>query len=440
MLKKGSILVLVAFVGLVPCAGSIRAQTDAEYLSAINFRFANPGARARGMGGAFVALADDASAAIVNPAGLAFLQQAQAAIELVSDEDEFPAPRLETGVVDAGGEFLQSHPPRRAIIKSDSKQISFASVVFPVKRRKLTMGIYYSSPLDTTTGGNTEALNVEIDSATFPSVSPFYAFYPTSSFVSAKNQVFGVAAGMRIDKRFAIGGSIGLSRLDFQGLVARFDFDRTDLKNFQTSTVDNEDAIFGSVGFLWQPVSQFSVGGSWQAQTRYDMSNESVGTTIRSFDSQFTIPTRWTLGVAFHPNNKWVFAVEADRIEYSDLFKESRETTFFGAEVGDPSYAYTFPDITEYHYGVEYTDRKTKFAFSARVGYWRDTSHSPYYAGEDELLQAWAPRLNEAIDHFTAGLGFDARRIILDLAVDHAVDAGTDILVSVVCRFGKLPG
>jgi hypothetical protein len=39
----------------------------------VDFRFNNPGARANAMGGAFIGLADDATAAYTNPAGLTIL-------------------------------------------------------------------------------------------------------------------------------------------------------------------------------------------------------------------------------------------------------------------------------------------------------------------------------------------------------------------------------
>src|SRR6185436_14887453 len=62
-------LLLVALCALA--AAPLAAQnTDIEALSGLQFNFGNPGARALGMGGAFLGRADDASAAEANPAGL----------------------------------------------------------------------------------------------------------------------------------------------------------------------------------------------------------------------------------------------------------------------------------------------------------------------------------------------------------------------------------
>ena len=47
----------------------------------IQFSFSNPGARSLGMGGAFAAVADDATAAFANPAGLTQLTRPEVSIE-----------------------------------------------------------------------------------------------------------------------------------------------------------------------------------------------------------------------------------------------------------------------------------------------------------------------------------------------------------------------
>src|ERR1700745_1832652 len=56
-------------------------NTDIEALSGLQFNFGNPGARSLGMGGAFIGLADDASAAEANPAGLPSLRKPEFSIE-----------------------------------------------------------------------------------------------------------------------------------------------------------------------------------------------------------------------------------------------------------------------------------------------------------------------------------------------------------------------
>ena len=64
---------IVTFVFARPAA----AQTDEDHFQTLPFNFSNPGARPTAMGGAFIGLADDASAAVANPAGLTSLAKRQ---------------------------------------------------------------------------------------------------------------------------------------------------------------------------------------------------------------------------------------------------------------------------------------------------------------------------------------------------------------------------
>lgn len=67
-MKKWMVLVLIAVMSLTMVSNSFAGVSEAAVL----FLLISPGARAAGMGEAFVAVADDASAVFWNPAGLAF--------------------------------------------------------------------------------------------------------------------------------------------------------------------------------------------------------------------------------------------------------------------------------------------------------------------------------------------------------------------------------
>jgi long-chain fatty acid transport protein len=418
------------------------AQTDAEYLSAVNFRFNNPGARARGLGGAFVAQADDATAAVINPAGLAYLDNLEASVQFESDENDYLAPRVETGVLFNGISFVPEYEPRRREVSTEQEALTFASVILPIKRsgdRHLALGIFYSKPLDTSAGGSEDDPALEIDAATFPGVTSQVAFFPVASFVEAKNEIAGLSAGFRVTDRFAVGGSLGVSRFDFFGISIRSDFFSPTILNSQASLVDEENALFATIGGLWRSANdKWTIGGSWQLQTEYDMNNldSVVNGSDRFFTSKFTIPTRWALGASYRPADGWVIAAEVDRIEYSDLFEGSKEVSFFGAEE-DSDYAFEIDDVHEIHLGAEYTATIGSLNWSFRGGFWRDRAHPSYYTGSDPLLRAWAPELDQDVDHFTVGIGLDAGRVVVDVAADFSSDAGNDILASLVFRPGR---
>ena len=80
-------------------AGNARALTDEEIFREFAFNFVSPGARALGLGGAFVAVADDVTAAQANPAGMA----------------SFPAPKflVEYGAIDQDVQVVRSKSGER---------------------------------------------------------------------------------------------------------------------------------------------------------------------------------------------------------------------------------------------------------------------------------------------------------------------------------------
>src|SRR5688572_16425977 len=71
---------LLASTGLaiLGAAASVEAQPS---IPRFDFSFSNPGARSVGFGGAFAALADDATAAYANPAGLVQLAEPEVSME-----------------------------------------------------------------------------------------------------------------------------------------------------------------------------------------------------------------------------------------------------------------------------------------------------------------------------------------------------------------------
>jgi hypothetical protein len=68
-------------LSLLLAAGAARGQESLEGPPTLQFSFSNPGARSMGFAGAFVALADDATAAFANPAGLVQLLQPEVSLE-----------------------------------------------------------------------------------------------------------------------------------------------------------------------------------------------------------------------------------------------------------------------------------------------------------------------------------------------------------------------
>ena len=66
-------VLFAGLTGLSACTGY--ALSDTDFQGAMNYDFRPPGARSLAMGGAFTALADDATSVLLNPAGLVQLRR-----------------------------------------------------------------------------------------------------------------------------------------------------------------------------------------------------------------------------------------------------------------------------------------------------------------------------------------------------------------------------
>src|SRR5712692_2388027 len=110
-------------------------NTDIESVSGLQFNFGNPGARSLGMGGAFLGLADDASAAEANPAGLTILRRPEVSLEVRNYQEQ----QLFT----TSGTFPNL---TRTAFSHYSQRVepTFFSFVYPIK--KGTLGFYIHEP------------------------------------------------------------------------------------------------------------------------------------------------------------------------------------------------------------------------------------------------------------------------------------------------------
>jgi hypothetical protein len=81
-MRMQSWLPIVCAVGLCAASGPARVLTNLPVNSILQFNFQNPGARPLAMGGAFIGLAEDASAVRSNPAGLITLSRPQVGLEV----------------------------------------------------------------------------------------------------------------------------------------------------------------------------------------------------------------------------------------------------------------------------------------------------------------------------------------------------------------------
>jgi long-subunit fatty acid transport protein len=451
------------------CAFGAKAQNvDIEALSGLQFNFGNPGARSLGMGGAFLGLADDASAAEANPAGLTILRKPEISIELRNYEEQqlFST----TGTYPDVVRTPFTHYSKRV-------NISFASAVFPIKQ--FTIGAYYHEPLNNQGGGvvapqfNDLTGRLETRTPNFflpaaggnpiseaqcealrnsthnPSACFEYRIDPFVSALDVRQRTFGITGAWQIHPKFSIGATARYQRFREAAFTFRFtqDFDPSTVsvqataktKNGEVEIEEVDDVTFAA-GFKWAPHDKFSVGGVYKKGPKFNTPLFFSGAAtnfdfLQVAETSFHIPDVAGLGVSFRPIPVLTINADAVRVTYSNL------TDDFVASVADVRELQGEPfqadDVTELHVGAEYFF-PTKIPVAIRAGFWRDPAHSVTWRGPvnraDFIAEALLYPEGEAQNHFSIGAGLAWPRFQIDAAYDSS-DTFKVASVSMVTRF-----
>lgn len=300
--------------------------TDEEVFREFRFNFINPGARSLALGGAFISLADDASAAQANPAGLSILLRTEYFIEArgVDDGGETTVLResLPGGTSSAVGSGTNL---------SDSQNITFASVVIPIKR--VTFGISRQEAL------NAESRTLSQFALTF--TQPSGVFSASGSGFNKVHLVdYNASAGFRLTDRFTLGASLTLATLkatsevsnfvvDTDGVVAPSPIPQPAL-DLRTRISDTDSAFGFNLGTIARVSESVSVGAVYRKAPRLAVDEEvHAGTDLfgvqarlgRHFSNVFDIPDSYGVGASWRPQQSLTIAMDVDLVRYSDLLK-----------------------------------------------------------------------------------------------------------------------
>lgn len=412
------VLVPLFLVGLA--APSALAQpTKIGTFPRLAFNFAPPGARSLAMGGTFIGVADDATAAGSNPAGL-----------IILTKPEFSAHFRTTKF----GEIAEDTPAGfRGSVGESSTRPSFASIVYPTKNASFSF--FYNQTANFKTSTYLESLNQN---------GGFYLYnIQTYNEVKLKANDVALAAAFKVGSHLAVGVSAGVRRvsLNLYGSETYADTDG-DRYSDQVSTDTSDQKFYVNAGILVNPNGKlsgglvFKKGGEFEFD--YSASSDNSGPTfgvIGLIEAQgkakLTIPDSFGGGLAYRPESSWLISADAVYVKYSDLGKTNfRLPPFAQLTLADPrrfpGVKITRPDdfenVTQFHLGAEYTFvRKTPI--SIRAGFYNE----PDYDGD--------PNISSGANYVTFGGG-----VVLQnrLQVDAAVNLSKiqkEGLLSAVFRF-----
>lgn len=416
------------------CAVGVFAQTDETIYREFQFDFATPGARANAMGRAFVGLADEATAAYNNPAGLAVLASPEFSLEYRSSDVQFAFLQADDSFALIDGEADKSG--------GSNRKLAFASFSFSAGPN--TFSAFYVNHLDyqraTSGAEQTRWLNLERG----------YEFtYVNEHDVHMEVDTFGLS-GSRRWGRLSLGAAIGVSvlRVDYRySTRLSSDFFSPQLNEVVESQAAERSArpTF-VVGGLFEVTPKVNLGLVFKKQPQFKYDEKVNNPQFppdefpegRDFAIRFKVPDSVNLGLSYQPNDLMTILLDFDWIRYDQLTGEGF-TIISGERFSESDYQ--SPDVIETHFGAEYLIPLKRSILALRSGVFLDPDHKTRFVGpkNDEVaeIQDFIFNFGDRNDNvgFTAGIGFVWRnKVQLDIAAVRS-DRFDWLVTSLLYRF-----
>jgi long-subunit fatty acid transport protein len=452
--------ICMALSGYGPAAWAL---TDAESNIALPFSLSSPGARSMGMGGAFLGLADDATAAFTNPAGITQLQEPEISIE--GRRVDYSVPFLAGG--SASIDAFDSANLKAINAENSINNLSFLSFVYPIDRWRLAVYRHELLHYDNTFLSNLQPTLLDFGA---PGVLDVF---PTANQQSLKIVDYGLSAAVRINDAVSLGVGLSYYRFKIETVDARFSdvtfFTNPSVPlNAQVQTGSDND-IGLNLGAHFALTEQWSLGLAYRQGPKFDYrASAALFATVTLDGGLFTatplsspilvadltkvgfkVPDVYATGLSWHPNDAWRVNFDFDEVMYSQLTEHLQ--SLFGVPAG--SAAFRIKNAAELHLGAEYTFTQMDHPVSLRAGVWHDPRHSIEANGalaQAAALFATNGDTNSAIalaadaltfgvsrgaqTHGSVGAGMAFKQFQIDVGADFS-DAADTYSISAVWRF-----
>lgn len=437
------------------------------------FDFSLPGARSRAMGGAFVAIADDATSVYSNPAGLTTLFRPEVSFEarhwtftnLAVDQGHAYGAATNIGLDTLNG-------IRDREFKFDLTGLSFLSFAYP--KDKWAVGVFYHQLAR-------YQMNRQMKGAFFDCIGGERGLNAREPFceVQGVNRLFPADQAYDLSirgtgatvarhwmlrprqnpdpqsqsiptRKFSLGVTLQYFKFDLEG--TRMVYNARGALNYATADWSNENveligtrtgddwALGLNAGVLYDLTEKIAVGTTFRqgpkfqylAQTDTGAGNPGGAGHVVAHNpaAPFKVPDTWAVGVAIRPNNSWRIGIEYDRVMFAQLIDQIVNT----AHVPSDPEGWMVEDrlvqdnANQLRIGGEYSMTTFKdLLLSVRGGFWYDPLHQPYLRLDNAATGAPAPGWSllfpkrEANSHATFGVGIANRQQFqVDIAVDYA--------------------
>jgi long-chain fatty acid transport protein len=450
--------VLTAF-GLFCLSASLQAQPVQNIVLRNSFSPVGAGARGLGMGGAFIAVADDGTAASFNPAGLSQLRRSE--ISLVGFTSSLRSTITNAG---RGGLADTSQTDRH-----QAPDFAGLAVPFEVGGRNLTVQVSYQRSIDLFGRGSAQVFQSIpttslvsqglLDEATvqrlrIPAIADVVLEVAPTQKGAFHNVSF--AAGYQVTDRLSLGLSTnywiadwtatGTSTTRIVSTAGNRTGPPTDLVRVQ-SRFEQKQSMRGfntNLGLLLK-FARLSIGGVARLPFAGDYDLEETGNVtigeagkpgIASTEIEETArsamlwPRSLGVGLALRPFSRLTLAADLSKAYWSRAVIESVPNGALLTSVApggaseqfvdrnlfdlEPQSTTSTRDTVQWRAGAEFLITTSKVVFPLRVGAFRDRSPiAELSSGE-----------GRSIEGLTAGIGINFASVVLDLGFERKTSSG----------------
>jgi long-chain fatty acid transport protein len=367
------------------------------------------GARAYGMAGAFLARADDATAASWNPAGLSYLRRPE--FSLVGARNSYIRTELRSS------DFLESE-------EASGRGPDFVAATYPISLGSTSgaVQVSYQRVVNFTTERSLENPDITV---TGESEGGF--------------DVVALGTGLRVTRWLRVGGTLNRWMNGYTQTLVREPQPGRGRPRVDHSTDYGLSGWNANVGLIWEPLARLNLGVVGKtpftgdvdlSRERVDINTSGSGYTSNSFQSdqvRLDFPGAFGVGASWRPKDVLTVSVDYTRTFWS----KARVRNFFtlapatdeGApspkESGDVWAELPYPTLTvgaldteQIRVGVEYVIIGDRARWPIRAGYFNDRQPNPGATATADGVKIVAPRFNG----FTLGAGIGVGPLLLDVA------------------------
>jgi long-subunit fatty acid transport protein len=377
------------------------------------------------MGGAFIAIADDATAASWNPSGLIQLEQPELSVvgAYLSNDQDFSASSNTEVVSNYSDDFT-------------SLNYFSASYPFNLRNRNMVVSINYQRLYEF-------KLNYAYQfNATVPLAPPFISLETTQDVDYAQDGylgAIGLAYAVELTPRISFGFTINIwtdslgwkNGWDETLEVHRETIETSSLGPPQTTLIDvrinNEYSEFrglnANLGILWNLNEYFTIGAvlktPFTATLKHQYNREDTADSFEE-DIELDMPMSYGIGLAYRFSDQFSVDLDIYRTEWSQYLLTDEEGNKFSPIDGLPKDESDIKDTTQIRFGGEYLilNPEANTVIPIRAGFFYDP--------------APAENNDNKFYGISLGSGIGYKRFVFDLAYQlrWGNDVNTDTLIA----------